>query len=106
MIDHCMSLMTDRDIDALACEFVHSNDHARTYAGWSIDRRIAAFLQHRGLIRAANDGDLCNILVDVSWPLPRSLTHCSDERGPPTPNHSRRPVTVGTTLAIASAARW
>jgi hypothetical protein len=57
-------MLTDGDIDILAWEFVNSNDRARTYPGWSIDRRVEAFLRHRDLAALANDGDLCNILVN------------------------------------------
>jgi hypothetical protein len=57
-------IVTDGDIDALAREFVNSTDPAHAYPGWSIDRRIEAFLRHRDLAAVANNGDLCNILVN------------------------------------------
>ncbi|WP_254893599.1 hypothetical protein [Mycobacterium malmoense] len=57
-------MVTDRDIDALAREFVNSDDPAHAYPGWTIDRRVEAFLRHRDLAAVANDGDLCNILIN------------------------------------------
>jgi hypothetical protein len=62
----CVSvpLVTDGDIDALAWDFVDSSEPAHSHPGWSIDRRVEAFLRHRDLAAVANNGDLCNILVN------------------------------------------
>jgi hypothetical protein len=57
-------LLTDSDVDALACEFLRSSYLGPTYAGWSPDRRLDTFLRRRGLSRVADDGDLSNIVLD------------------------------------------
>ena len=57
-------LMTDSDLDALACEFLRSHYLGPTYAGWSPDRRLDTFLRRRGLSRLADDGDLSNTVLD------------------------------------------
>jgi hypothetical protein len=57
-------LLTDSDVDGLACEFLRSHYFGPTYAGWSPDRRFDIFLRRRGLSRVADDGDLSNIVLD------------------------------------------
>lgn len=57
-------LLTDSDVDALACDFLRSHYLGPTYAGWSPDRRLDTFLRRRGLSRIADDGDLSNIVLD------------------------------------------
>jgi hypothetical protein len=57
-------LLTDSDVDTLAWEFLHSRYVGTTYADWSLDRRLHTFLRRRGLTRVADDGDLCNIVLN------------------------------------------
>ena len=57
-------LLTDSDVDTLAWGFLHSRYVGTIYAGWSLDRRLDAFLRRRGLTRVADDGDLSNIVLD------------------------------------------
>ena len=57
-------LLTDSDLDTLACEFLRSSYLGATYAGWSPDRRLDTFLRRRGLSRVADDGDLSNSVLD------------------------------------------
>ena len=57
-------LLTDSDVDVLACEFLRSHYLGSTYASWSPDRRLDTFLRRRGLSHVADDGDLSNIVLD------------------------------------------
>ncbi len=57
-------LLSDTDVDALARDFLRSSYLGPTYAGWSPDRRLDAFLRRRGLSRVADDGDLSNFVLD------------------------------------------
>lgn len=51
-------------LDALACEFLGSQYAGPGFADWPIDRRLHAYLLHRGLINVANNGTLCASLLD------------------------------------------
>lgn len=51
-------------LDALACEFLGSQYAGPGFADWPIDRRLHAYLLHRGLINVANNGTLCATLLD------------------------------------------
>lgn len=57
-------LLTDSDVDALACEFLESRYLGPIYADWSPDRRLDTFLRRRGLSRVADDGDLSNTVLE------------------------------------------
>jgi hypothetical protein len=59
---HPPLLLTDSELDDLACEFLRSR--YAVYADWSPDRRLDAFLRRRGLSRVANDGDLSDLVLD------------------------------------------
>ncbi len=55
-------LLTESELDDLACEFLQS--HYAVYADWSPDQRIDTFLRRRGLARVADDGDLSDLVLD------------------------------------------
>jgi hypothetical protein len=61
---HPPLLLTDADLDALACEFLDSRYAGPIYADWSPDRRLDTFLRRRGLPRVADDGDLAGLVLD------------------------------------------
>jgi hypothetical protein len=69
-------LLTDSDVDALAWEFLNSEQAGGAYAGRSFGRRLEAYLRRRDLARGADDGDLCSILAD------RVLTYLGEARRP------------------------
>jgi hypothetical protein len=53
-------LFIDSDVDAFARDFLDSPYAGEIYADWSLDRRLHAFLRRQG----ADDGDLCNLVLD------------------------------------------
>jgi hypothetical protein len=57
-------LVTDSDVHALTWEFVNSGYRGDEYAHWPIDRRLDGFLRRRGLSRHADNGDICNVIID------------------------------------------
>ncbi|OQZ88086.1 hypothetical protein BST11_24615 [Mycobacterium alsense] len=57
-------LLSDADVDDLACEFLRSGYLGPIYAGWSPDRRLDAFLRRSGFSRVADDGDLSTMVLD------------------------------------------
>jgi hypothetical protein len=57
-------LVTDSDVHALTWEFVNSGYRGDQYANWPIERRLDGFLRRRGLSRHADNGDICNIILD------------------------------------------
>jgi len=57
-------LLTDPDVDVLAYHFLHSDYAADAYINWPLERRIEGFLRNRGMARIADDGDMCQILLD------------------------------------------
>jgi hypothetical protein len=63
-IDGDPSAVTDSDVHALAGEFLNSGYRGDEYANWPIERRLDGFLRRRGLSRHANDGDVCNVIID------------------------------------------
>jgi hypothetical protein len=67
-------LVTDSDVDALAREFLNSEQAGDVFAGASFDRRLEAYLRRRDLARVADDGDLYGILAD------RVLTYIGEAR--------------------------
>jgi hypothetical protein len=65
-------LVTDSDVHALTWEFVNSGYRGDEYANWPIERRLDRFLRRRGLSRHADNGDICNIILDR---IMRSISH-------------------------------
>lgn len=68
-IDGDRPWMTDADVHALTWEFVNSGYRGDEYANLPIDRRLDRFLRRRGLSRHADNGDICNVIID------RVMTH-------------------------------
>ncbi len=58
------AFVTDADVDALAYDFLNSPFAADTYADWPLDRRLAGFLRHGGLLRLVDDGDAYGLILD------------------------------------------
>ena len=56
--------VTDSDVHALIREFVDSGYRGNEYANWPIERRLDGFLRRRGLSRHADNGDICNVIID------------------------------------------
>ena len=54
----------DAQLDAVAWEFLGSPYSSERFAGWSIDRRLRAYLRHRGLSSVADDETICATLLD------------------------------------------
>jgi hypothetical protein len=73
-------LVTDSDVDALACRFLHSTYADETYADWPLDQRLDGFLRRCGLVRISEDGDAYNLILD------RVMAHIgcgdADDSGP------------------------
>jgi hypothetical protein len=63
--------VTDSEVYALTWAFVNSGYRGDEYANWPIERRLEGFLRRRGLSRHADNGDICNIILD------RIMTHIS-----------------------------
>jgi hypothetical protein len=57
-------LVTDADVHALTWEFVNSGYRGEEYANLPIERRLDGFLRRRGLSRHADNGDICNVIID------------------------------------------
>ncbi|MFC3777692.1 hypothetical protein [Mycolicibacterium holsaticum] len=53
-----------RELDTIAWAFLGSEFTGPAYRGWSIDRRLQAFLLHRGLTKLADDGNACNAILE------------------------------------------
>lgn len=56
--------MMQRELDAIAWEFLGSEFTGQAYRGWPIDRRLDAYLLRRGLTAIADDGGVCNALLE------------------------------------------
>ena len=54
----------EAELDAMAWEFLRSRYCGERYAGWPIDRRLHAYLRHRGLRNLADKGTLCAALLE------------------------------------------
>jgi hypothetical protein len=52
------------EVDAMAWEFLGSRYCGARYANWPIDRRLDAYLRHRGLHRIADNGSRCAELLE------------------------------------------
>lgn len=57
-------LLTDRDVDQFAWQFLRSDYVEDIHANWPLERRLEGFLRNRGLARLADDGDVCTIILD------------------------------------------
>lgn len=49
--------------DLLARQFLASDYASNTYADWTLERRLDGYLRRRGMAYAADDGDICNVLL-------------------------------------------
>lgn len=56
--------LMDDELDSIAWEFLESEFTGPTYAIWPIERRLEAYLLHRGLGTLADDGTVCGALLD------------------------------------------
>jgi hypothetical protein len=56
--------LTNQDLDAIAWGFLGSGFTGRIYAVWPIERRIDAYLLHRGLTDITNDGAAYHALFE------------------------------------------
>lgn len=57
-------LVTDRDVDQFALQFLNSDYVDDIHANWPLERRLEGFLRNRGLARLADDGDVCTIILN------------------------------------------
>lgn len=57
-------ILTDRQLDDVAWQFLRSEFTGEIYAQWSIDRRLDVFLLHRGYRRLHDDGSAYSALLD------------------------------------------
>ncbi|MFV1362271.1 hypothetical protein AAHH97_02205 [Mycolicibacterium elephantis] len=53
-----------RELDTIAWAFLRSEFTEAAYRSWPIDRRLDAFLVHRGLTAIADDGGACDALLE------------------------------------------
>lgn len=53
-----------RELDTIAWAFLRSEFTEAAYRSWPIDRRLDAFLLHRGLTALADDGATCSALLE------------------------------------------
>lgn len=61
---HAQVESLESELDAMAWEFLGSQYAESRFANWPIDRRLNAYLLHRGLTNIADDGTLCAALLD------------------------------------------
>jgi hypothetical protein len=54
----------ESELDTMAWEFLGSQYAGARFAEWPIDRRLDAYLLHRGLTNVAENGTLCAALLD------------------------------------------
>lgn len=52
------------ELDTIAWDFLGSEFTRPTYRSWPVDRRLDAFLLHRGLTALADDGGTCDAILD------------------------------------------
>lgn len=56
--------LIEAELDAIARGFLGSQYAGRRFAAWPIDRRLHAYLLHRGLASIADEGDLFAASLD------------------------------------------
>lgn len=54
----------DAELDAIAWGFLSSTYAGSNFTEWPIDRRLDAYLRHKGLRRVADDGTVCAALLE------------------------------------------
>lgn len=52
------------ELEAIAWGFLESSYAGQYFTEWPIDRRLYAYLRHRGLRDLADDGTVCAALLD------------------------------------------
>jgi hypothetical protein len=52
------------ELDTMAWEFLGSHYAGSRFAEWPIDRRLHAYLLHRGLTNIADNGTVCAALLE------------------------------------------
>jgi hypothetical protein len=57
-------VMTKRELDAIAWDFLGCEFTGQMYANWSIDRRVDAYLTHHGLTDVINDTAAYDALLE------------------------------------------
>lgn len=55
--------LTPEQLDAIAWDFLCSEFTDKTYSVWPIERRVEAYLNHRGRDDLINDGAACDELL-------------------------------------------
>ena len=79
-------VVTDSDVHSLTQEFLTSGYGGDEYAHWPLERRLHGFLRRRGLKRHADNGDICNLMID------RIMAHIGiTRRHNGQSGHARRP---------------
>jgi hypothetical protein len=56
--------LTEQQLDDVAWDFLNSEIRAKTYSIWPIDRRVDAYLRHRGLDSLINDDAAYDALIE------------------------------------------
>jgi hypothetical protein len=56
--------LLDRELDAIAWEFLRSDFTGPAYRSWSLDRRLDVYLVRRGLSAVADDGGIVAALLE------------------------------------------
>jgi len=69
---------TPQQLEAIAWDFLGSEFTEEMYAIWSIDRRVDAYLHHRGLDDIVNDGGayealLLRVMANIRGALTRGV---------------------------------
>jgi hypothetical protein len=74
--------VSNSDVDALAWQFLHSEYAGEEYAGWPLHRRLDGFLRHCGQGRVADNGNVCNSIVDRIMTYISAALRQRGRRGP------------------------
>jgi hypothetical protein len=72
--------VTDRDVDALAWQFLRSDHPESERADEPLNRRLDCFLRHCGLGRLPGSGDIYNIILNRVVSYISVLDHQQDQR--------------------------
>lgn len=54
----------DVDLESIAWGFLGSSYAGPHFTEWPIDRRLHAYLRHKGMLDLADDGTVCAVLLD------------------------------------------